>query len=108
MAIQGTLMCQSMSRLALTRHSPLMIDDRERLNEILTAIDRIVRKTGREHSEFENNEMLQDWVLHHLQIIGVAAGCLSEDLRKRHPDRVWADASGMRNTPGQHYFEIDA
>jgi uncharacterized protein with HEPN domain len=65
-------------------------------------------RTGRDRSEFENNEMLQVWVLHHLQIIGVAAGCLSEDLRKRHPDRVRANASGMRNTPGHHYFEIDA
>jgi uncharacterized protein with HEPN domain len=69
-----------------------MRDDRERLNDIRTAIDQIVRKTGRDRAEFESNEMLQVWVLHHLQIIGEAARCLSEDFRKRHPDRAWANA----------------
>ncbi len=52
--------------------------------------------------------MLQVWVLHHLQIIGEAARCLSEEFRKRHPDKVWAKASGLRNILVHHYFEIDA
>jgi len=52
--------------------------------------------------------MLQVWVVHHLQVIGEAARSLSKEFRQRHPDRVWAEAAGMRNILVHHYFEIDA
>jgi uncharacterized protein with HEPN domain len=85
-----------------------MRDDRERLGDILTAIDRILDKAGQGKETFDADEMLQVWVLHHLQIVGEAARSLSEQFRQLHPDAVWSKATGMRHILVHHYFEIDA
>jgi uncharacterized protein with HEPN domain len=83
-------------------------DDRERLKDILKAADYIIAKTGDGRVRFEADEMLQVWVLHHLQIIGEAARSLSQEFGQRNPARVWAEAAGLRNILVHHYFEIDA
>ncbi len=49
-----------------------MRDDRERLLDILEAIERIEKYTARGRSVFDEDELIQTWVLHHLQIIGEA------------------------------------
>ena len=85
-----------------------MRDDPERLRDILKAIDQILTKTKPGRNSFDADEMLQVWVLHHLQIIGEAARCLTEPFRQRHADRVWSKSAGMRNILVHHYFEIDA
>jgi len=84
-----------------------MRDDPERLRDILKAIDQILTKTVGGKSAFDNDEMLQVWVIHHLQIIGEAARALSAEFRQQQPDEVWAKASGMRNILVHHYFEIN-
>jgi len=84
-----------------------MRDDPERLRDILKAIDQILTKTAGGKSVFDNDEMLQVWVIHHLQIIGEAARALSAEFRQQQPDEVWAKASGMRNILVHHYFEIN-
>jgi len=83
-------------------------DDRERLRDILKAIDNILDKTTEGQAAFSNDEMLRVWVLHHLQIIGEAARSLSAEFRERRPAKVWAKAAGMRNILVHHYFEINA
>ena len=85
-----------------------MRDDRERLQDILKAADKILDKTKQGRDAFTNDEMLQVWVLHHLQMIGEASRCLSEAFRQRYPDKVWTKAAGMRHILVHHYFEIDA
>ncbi|MGQ0432607.1 MAG: HepT-like ribonuclease domain-containing protein [Microthrixaceae bacterium] len=50
-----------------------MRDDRQRLVDILDAIDRIDRHTGGGRAAFERDELVQIWVLRHLQLIGEAA-----------------------------------
>jgi uncharacterized protein with HEPN domain len=47
-----------------------MRDDRERLQDILKATDHILANTAAGRAAFVGDEMLQVWVLHHLQIIG--------------------------------------
>lgn len=84
-----------------------MRDDLERLRDILSAIDHILAKTKSGREAFDSDEMLQVWVLHHLQIPGEAARCLSEEFRQNRPDKVWAKATGMRHILVHHYFEID-
>jgi uncharacterized protein with HEPN domain len=56
-----------------------MRDDRDRLIDILNAIDRILEKAPSERALFDRDEMLQVWVLHHLQVIGEAARALSDE-----------------------------
>lgn len=85
-----------------------MRDDRERLTDILTAIDRILIKTTQGRDVFNADEMLQVWVLHHLQVVGEAARSLSEEFKRLHADAVWAKAAGMRHILVHHYFDIDA
>jgi uncharacterized protein with HEPN domain len=74
---------------------------------MLQAIEKILAKTSTGKATFEADEMLQVWALHHLQIIGEAARCLSPEFKERHPDEVWSKATGMRHILVHHYFEID-
>jgi hypothetical protein len=56
------------SRPGTARSGPAMRDDRERLRDIPRAIDSILEKAGSGRDAFFSDEMLQVWVLHHLQI----------------------------------------
>jgi len=60
------------------------------------------RETQCDQAAFTADEMLQVWVLHHLQVVGETARCLSQDFRLRHPDKVWAEASGLRHILVHH------
>lgn len=84
-----------------------MRDDRARLEDMLHAIENILAKTTSGKDAFEADEMLQVWALHHLQIVGEAARCLSVEFKQQHPDEVWSKAIGMRHILVHHYFEID-
>ena len=50
---------------------------------------------------------MQTWIIHYLLVLGEAAGGLSEDFRKRHPERVWAEAVGRRNILIHRYFGVE-
>lgn len=56
----------------------------ERLQDILDAIAAIERYTSQERQVFDEQELIQVWVVHHLQIIGEAANSLSIDLINRY------------------------
>jgi hypothetical protein len=45
-----------------------MRDDYQRLLDIHEGIERIERYTAGGRSEFDRNELVQTWVLHHLQM----------------------------------------
>jgi uncharacterized protein with HEPN domain len=49
-----------------------MRDRRERILDMLEAVERIERYAAKGRSEFEKDELIQTWVVHHLQIIGEA------------------------------------
>ena len=84
-----------------------MRDDRERLFDILEAIERIERYAQQGQAAFEAQELIQVWMLHHLQIIGEASRSLSEDLKDQHPTIPWSQIVGMRNILVHAYFGID-
>ncbi|MDD3828826.1 MAG: DUF86 domain-containing protein [Anaerolineae bacterium] len=84
-----------------------MRDDRERFQDILEAIDRIERYTAKGREEFEENELIQNWVVHHIQIIGEAARKLSDKVRSEHDDVQWAAIIAMRNILVHDYFTVD-
>jgi len=84
-----------------------MRDDRERLLDIQEAIERIERYAQRGRDAFEQDELIQNWIVSHLQIIGEASRALSEDLRMRHPEVPWRAMIGMRNILVHHYFAVD-
>jgi hypothetical protein len=49
-----------------------MRSDKDRLLDILEAIEKIETRTSRGREAFDSDEMLQVWVIHYLQIIGEA------------------------------------
>ncbi len=85
-----------------------MRDDRERLFDILEAIERIDKYASKGRPAFEDDELIQTWVLHHLQLIGEATRVLSTEVKQRHPEAPWAQIAGMRNILVHEYFGIDA
>jgi uncharacterized protein with HEPN domain len=82
-------------------------DDREKLRDILEAIERINRYAVQGRQNFEENELIQVWMIQHLQIIGEACRSLSSDTRNCNPELPWSGIIGMRNILTHNYFEID-
>ena len=84
-----------------------MRDDREKLQDILEAIERIERYAVQGRSAFEHNELIQTWFTQNLQIIGEASRSLSSTIRNQYPEIPWTNMIGMRNILTHNYFEID-
>ena len=84
-----------------------MRDDAGRLQDILDSIQRIQERIGGARQRFDSDEMLQVWVVHHLQIIGEATRSISQALRAAHPEIPWTSVIAMRNLLVHEYFGID-
>jgi uncharacterized protein with HEPN domain len=84
-----------------------MRTDRDRLLDILESIHRIVKKIPDTKEEFTRSDLLQTWVIYHIQVIGEAANGLSPEFRKSHSAIPWQDVIGMRHILVHHYFGID-
>ncbi len=84
-----------------------MRDDRERLKDILEAIEHIEKYAAKGRAVFEQDELIQIWFLQYLQIIGEASRALSANIRESHPEVPWTKIIGMRNILVHNYFEID-
>ena len=84
-----------------------MRDDRERLLDIQEAIDNINKYAVRGKDAFEEDELVQNWIIRHLQILGEATAKISDDFKEQHPDIPWHKIIGMRNILIHDYFGID-
>jgi uncharacterized protein with HEPN domain len=82
-------------------------DDHQRLLDILESIERIEKYGAQGREAFEEDELVQVWILHHLQILGEAANALTPSSRDQFPDVPWSQIIGMRHILVHHYFEID-
>jgi uncharacterized protein with HEPN domain len=81
--------------------------DPDRVQDILEAIDRIGRYAARGREAFDDDELIQVWVVRHLQVIGEAASKLSQSSRDLQPDVPWRKIIGMRHVLVHGYFEVD-
>lgn len=84
-----------------------MRGDRHRLQDILEAIERVERYTDRGRKAFDADELIQNWVIHHLEIIGEACGAVSPQVREANPQVAWRGYVGLRNILVHQYFGID-
>jgi uncharacterized protein with HEPN domain len=82
-------------------------DDRARLQDILETIEHIARYAARGRAAFERDELVQTFIIYYLLVLGEAAGGLSVEFRKRHPEKVWAQAVGRRNILIHRYFGVE-
>jgi uncharacterized protein with HEPN domain len=84
-----------------------MRSDLDRLREISEAIDRIMEKLPHEKEEFLKSDLLQVWVLYHIQVSGEAANGISSEFQQNHPTIPWKDIIAMRHLLVHQYFGID-
>jgi len=84
-----------------------MRNDSQRLLDIKEAIENIKKYSVKGRDTFEKEELVQNWIVHHLQIIGEAAAKISDDFQQQHPDIPWLKIIGMRNILVHNYFCID-
>jgi uncharacterized protein with HEPN domain len=84
-----------------------MRDPKERLRDILEAIEHIERYALQGRGAFERDELIQNWIVRHLQIIGEAARATPQEIRAMAPDVPWSQVIGMRHILVHDYFRID-
>jgi len=83
-------------------------DDLIRLRHMLEAAEEISRFIdGKEFPDFEKERMLSLSVIKALEIVGEAAGRVSETTRKALPEIPWTDIVGMRNRLIHGYFDVN-
>ena len=80
--------------------------DHDRLHDILEAIEAIHRYSIKGRDEFDGNELVQVWCLHHILLIGEAASKLSENDRRLSTAIPWRELIGMRNILIHAYFDV--
>lgn len=73
---------------------------------MLVAIERIEQRTVAGRSSLDD-ELVQVWVLHHLEVLGEAARGISAELRERHDEIAWRAIIGLRNVVAHGYFGVD-
>ena len=84
-----------------------MRNDADRVSDILEAIAKIGGRTTDSFEAFQGDEMLQVWVIHHLQVIGEAARGVSQSLKDRYPDVPWPQIVALRNILVHEYFGLN-
>ena len=82
--------------------------DSDYLEHIANRIARIERATsGVDSAGFRANEDLQAAIERYIEVIGEAAGKLSQDTRDLAPDVPWSQVIGARNVIVHGYAEIE-
>ncbi len=84
-----------------------MRSDHERLLDIRDSIEHINKYAASGKEAFGEDELIQTWVLHHLQILGEAAANISDELKHSCSQIAWHKIVGMRNILVHGYFGID-
>lgn len=84
-----------------------MRSDGDRATDIATAVSRIRERTAAGRRAFFEDQLLQTWVVHHLEIIGEAAKGLSEPYRAARPEVPWNAVARMRDRLIHGYWDID-
>lgn len=57
--------------------------------------------------EYLKSDVYQDALCRRIEVIGEAAGNLSDDFAKNHPEIPIRDMKGMRNIVAHQYFRVD-
>jgi len=84
-----------------------MRNDTERILDIQEAIFKIEKYSVRGKEEFCRNELIQSWILLHLQIIGEAARSMSKETHQKYPQVSWQEIIDFRNLLVHEYFRVD-
>ena len=73
--------------------------------EACESVQRFIQ--GRQRHDFESDQMLLFAVVRAIEVLGEAAGKVSEDTRSACPEIPWPEIINMRNRLIHGYFDID-
>ncbi len=79
----------------------------EWLKDIIEAIEQIEKYAVKGEDEYLQNELIQKWMIYHLQIIGEAANKISNEIQNKFSSISWSQIIGLRNIIVHEYFGID-
>ena len=82
--------------------------DKERLEHILAAIDRVARYTkDKTFDDLLADDMMYYAVVKNIEMMGEAANMLTSKFQESHPETPWKMVKGRRNYIVHEYFQID-
>lgn len=84
-----------------------MRDHRERLRDIQEAISQIQKYSKQGKEDFFEEELIQVWIIHHLQITGEASSAIPDDFKALYSEIPWQDIKDFRNLVIHEYFRVD-
>ena len=84
-----------------------MREARQRIVDMLQAINKIQSHAGLNEAQFRTDEVLQGFVAYQLMILGEAAFKMPQNVRARFPEIPWKSIEGMRHVLVHGYFSID-
>ena len=84
-----------------------MRDDHLRFLDMAESITKIEKYTSSGKQTFEREELVQVWVVHHLQILGEAARGVSTESQQKFHQIPWGKIIGFRNILVHHYFAVN-
>lgn len=85
------------------------VRDRERLEHIVQAIDRILEfADGKTKEELEADNLKYYGIVKNIEIIGEATYKLTRVFRRQHPDTPWEFITKMRHVLVHDYYQIKA
>lgn len=73
-----------------------MREPKERVLDMLEAIQRIEKYAIRGRRAFVDDELIQTYIIHNLQIFGEAAHKLTPEYRKLYPEIPWSKIMGKK------------
>lgn len=86
----------------------MLPEDRVRITHMRDACESVSRFIeGKTSSDLVNDQMLQFALVRAIEIIGEAAGRVSEGVQKSAPEIPWREAVGIRNRLVHAYFDVD-
>ena len=78
------------------------------IGDVLDAIKRIEGYLrGVDKDAFEENRMMQDAVMHQIEIIGEASNRISDEFQDKYPDLPWMQMRAIRNKIVHDYREVN-
>jgi uncharacterized protein with HEPN domain len=86
----------------------MLPEDRIRITHMRDACESVSRFiVGKTTADLADDQMLQFALVRAIEIIGEAAGRVSEDVQKSAPEIPWREAVGIRNRLVHAYFDVD-